>query len=268
MRLVKWLPQTDIKLLRLVVIALATGSLWCAVIYFQRAIDGQLFLGLLTFVLWLPMAVGLWLLKQWARFLALTVLWLMVFIVPFGQVSMMAVVDGDFPPLPIWEQLMYRVAPIVIPAMFFIEVLHDYGSEFRWPLGSAAAANSATARPNPPRSWLFWCLGVIATPALIVVLQNLDIRLKGGCMQIDEQGHSWLLWSILPVVSVVVGLLAFLRAAPAGASRTHRTVRALAYIAGMLLFYGDTSGYIGFYSLRLDCPSAATRSAATSLTKA
>ena len=60
-RLAKWLPHTDIQLLRLVVIGLATGCVWLAVVYFKGAIDGQLFLGLLTFVLWLPLAVGLWL---------------------------------------------------------------------------------------------------------------------------------------------------------------------------------------------------------------
>jgi len=248
-RLAKWLPHTDIQLLRLVVIGLATGCVWLAVVYFKGAIDGQLFLGLLTFVLWLPLAVGLWLLKQWARFLALTVLWLMVFVVPFGQVSAMAVVDGDLPPLPIWEQLMYRVVPLVIPAMFFIEVLHAYGSEFQWPDGSAAAANSIIGRPTPPRSWLFWCLGVIATPALLVVLLNLDIRLKGGCIPIDAQGHSWLLWTILPLVCVVLGLLVFLRAAPADVTRLNRTVRGLAYAAGMLLFYVDISSYLGLNSL-------------------
>jgi hypothetical protein len=250
MRLAKWLPQTDSELLRLVVIGLATGCVWLAVIYFQGAIDGQLFLGLLTFVLWLPLAVGLWLLKQWARFLALTILWLMVFAVPFGQVSAMAVVDGDLPPLPIWEQLIYRVAPLVIPATFFIEVLHAYGSEFQWPRGSeAAAANSASARPTPPRSWLLWCLGVIAVPALLVVPLNLDIRRKGGCIPIDAQGHSWLLWTILPLVGVALGLLVFLRAAPANATRLNRTVRALAYSAGMLLFYVDISSYLGLNSL-------------------
>jgi hypothetical protein len=32
----------------------------------------------------------------------------------------------------------------VVPAVFFIEVLHAYGSEFQWPHASEAAANSAT----------------------------------------------------------------------------------------------------------------------------
>ena len=159
----------------------------------------------------------------------------------------MAAVDGDEPPLPIWEQLMYRVVPLVIPAMFFIEVLYAYGCEFQRSPGREVGASNSTAKPTPPRSWFLWCLAVIGTPALLVALLNLEIRLEGGCLPLgakNQQAHGQPLWIITPMICVALGLLLYLNAIPSTASRPNKIIRAVVYTGAILLFYGDVSSYL------------------------
>jgi len=50
---------------------------------------------------------------QWGAWLALAMLWLMYFftLVPFGEMSTFAMINGDAPPLPIWEELAKYIAP-------------------------------------------------------------------------------------------------------------------------------------------------------------
>jgi hypothetical protein len=250
----KFLPQTRIDLLRLVVIGSAMGCIWFAVIYLQGAIPGRPFGGFLSLFLWLPLAAGLWLLKPWARSLALVILVLIVVGTPFAEVSGMAAVDGDEPPLPIWEQLMYRVVPLVIPAMFFLEVLYAYGCEFQRPLGreDGASTRTETETPTLPRSWLLWCLAVVGAPALLVAVLNLRIRLEGGCLPPGEKNQPALgqpLWMVPAMVCVALGLLLYLRAIPSVASRPNKIIRATFYTGTMLLFYGDVSSYLEMTNL-------------------
>lgn len=231
------------------------GCIWFAVIYLQAAISGRLFAGYLGLFLWLPLAAGLWLLKPWARSLALVVLVLIVIGTPFAEVSGMAAVDGDEPPLPIWGQLMYRVAPLFIPAIFFLEVLYAYGCEFQTPAWSLGSPSDIAPKPTPPRSWLLWCLAVIATPALLVMLLNL--RFEGGCLPLEtnnNQVHGRPIWIIPPMISVALGLLLYLHAMPSAASRPNKIARAVVYTGTMILFYGDVSSYLeitGFCAVHL-----------------
>ena len=139
-------------------------------------------------MLLLPLAAGLWLLMPWARYLSLFLLWIIVFVTPFN-VGPFAVVDGDSPPLPIWEQLMYLVAPLVIPSMFFIEVLCAYEPEFRRSRVSETTPALRTTPALVPRSWVLWCMAVFAIPVLLVAFLNLDIRLMGGCLPMSPAPH-------------------------------------------------------------------------------
>ena len=243
----KLLPQTDVRLLRIVVVCMAMGSLWYAGTYLRAAASGQYYVGVFGFVLLLPLAAGLWLLMSWARYFSLFVLWAVVFVAPFN-VGPFAVVDGDSPPLPIWEQLMYLVAPLVIPSVFFIEVLCACKAEFRWRRVSEATPALRTTPALVPRSWVLWCIAVFAIPVLLVTFLNLDIRLRGGCLPMSPAAHqgspySRSLW-ISAVLACGAGLLVFLRAAPAKASRLNKVVRTIIYCAGMLWFYSNVSNYL------------------------
>jgi hypothetical protein len=71
--------------------------------------------------------------------LALAVLWLVVFIVPLGTINPFAAMDelGPSHP-PLWELIVFRIAPWVVPSLFAIHVLGKYKGEFRWRRGAAA----------------------------------------------------------------------------------------------------------------------------------
>jgi len=243
------LPHTNVGLLRVAVIGMVLGCAWCDVQYFRSGIP----VGAVTLVLWVPLAVGLWQLMRWARLLALIILYIFVF-TSFYNVSSFAVIDGAAPPLPIWQQLVELVAPVAVPSVFFIEMLHAYKDEFRLVSDSSVKPERTTPQLLPPRSWLMWCLAVFGIPAIIIVLLNLDIRLLGGCIPISasvsgEQERAVDLWRIPPLAGVTVGLLIFLFAAPKDASKTNRMIRALVYAAGMLWFYASVSSYLGLTSL-------------------
>jgi len=243
-RFVKLLPQTNSQLLRLAVVGLVMAYLWFAVNYLRGAISGEYFFGVLSFVLWLPLAAGLWTLMPWARYLSLTILWLIVIGTP-TLVGPWEAINGDAPPLPIWEQLMSSVAPMFIPAALCIEVLYAYKREFRW-----RAIEEENRPPTKlPRSWILWCLGVFGTPILLVALLNLDVRLAGGCISPPGHGsrYSQALRDISLWICVIAGLALFLRAAPANADWRNRVVRSLVYIAGMLWFYSNARGYLMVY---------------------
>lgn len=242
----KLLPRTDVRLLRVVVVCMTMGFLWYAGTYLRAAASGHYYVGVFGFVLLLPLAAGLWVLMSWARYFSLFLLWALVFFAPFN-VGPFAVVDGDSPTLPIWEQLIYLVAPLVIPSVFFIEVLCAYKLEFRW--GGVSEAPALRTTPAlVPRSWVLWCISVFAIPVLLVALLNLDIRLMGGCLPMPPAAHqgspySRSLW-ISAVLACGAGVLLFLRAAPAKASRLNKVVRTIIYCAGILWFYFNVSNYL------------------------
>jgi hypothetical protein len=117
---------------------LMAACLWAAFRYIQFAVAGQPLYGFFAVFL-VPLAFGLWLLNPAARVLALAVLWFVVFVVPLGTINPFAAMDelGPSPP-PLWELLVFWVAPWVVPSLFAIHVLGKYKSEFRWRRGAAA----------------------------------------------------------------------------------------------------------------------------------
>jgi hypothetical protein len=245
---VKFLPQTDVRLLRFVVVVMVIACLWFAVTCLRPATFDQYYFGALSLVLWLPLAVGLWLLMPWARYLSLSVLWLIVIATP-TVVGPWEAINGDAPPLPVWEQLMYSVAPLFIPAVFCIEVLYAYKGEFSWPRASRPVEGVGYAPTMLPRSWILWCTGMFVIPVLLVALLNLDMRLAGGCISISPTfGHGpryhWVFREGSVWVCAILGAFVVLRAAPASASRCNKIVRALAYTAGMLWFGSNVVGYL------------------------
>lgn len=246
------LPDTNEPSLRVAVIGMAMGCVWFAANGLLLAHSGNLSAGVVPLILFPPLALGLWRLLQWARLMALFILWFLVIMVagPFGELSVFAEINGEAPPLPIAEQLMSRVAPFVIPALFFIEVLYAYGMEFS--RGRVAEADARSSlRPMPPRSWTLWCFAVVAVPALMALLLEFAKDQHGGCIPFPTSNHSgyWKdagVWHIPAIACVLVGLLAFMRATPVDASKINRIVRALIYSAGMLLFHGEIFAYVQY----------------------
>jgi hypothetical protein len=190
---------------------------------------------------------------QWARLLALFVLWFIVIVIggPFGELSVFAAINGEAPPLPILEQLMYRVVPFVIPAAFFIEVLYAYRSEFK---RRYILETDSPLPPILPKSWLLWSVSIVAIPLLMVLLLNLAKDQHGGCIPFPTSGHGgyWKdegIWHIPAIACALVGLVVFMRAAPADASKINRIVRALIYSTGMLLFHGEVFSYVQYANM-------------------
>jgi hypothetical protein len=249
-----WL-KTEFVFLRWTVAAMVVLCAWSAILGVREAISGSLIAGLLGLVIWLTIAVGLCRLMQWGRWLALAVLWLLVLFTlsPFGEMSTLAMINGDAPPLPIWQELVRYIAPFGIVSIFFIEVLYAYRNEFKFSRHTQVAGDLVVSQPSPPRSWTFWSLAVVAVPTLIVFLSTWDIELAGGCIKFydshDARGDPST-FRIIPVVfALVLGLLMFLRAAPTKASRRHLIVRLIVYATVMLMFYGGIRNYLRYNNL-------------------
>jgi len=135
----KVLPATCSNVLRWTLVALAVACLVTATRYLQFAIGGEPLYGVVAVVFWVPLAIGLWLLKPVARLVATGVLWFVVVVVPLGTINPFAAMDelGPNPP-PVWELVVFWVAPWVVPALFAIHVLGRYKAEFQRQPGSAA----------------------------------------------------------------------------------------------------------------------------------
>jgi hypothetical protein len=101
-------PKTEFVFLRWTVAAMVVLCAWFAILGVREAISGSLIAGLIGLAIWLTIAVGLYRLMQWGRWLALAVLWLMVLFTlsPFGEMSTLAMINGEAPPLPIWHELV------------------------------------------------------------------------------------------------------------------------------------------------------------------
>ena len=247
-------PKTNFVFLRLTVIAMVALCAWFAIVSVQNSFSGSLAAGMVGLVIWSIIGVGLYRLMQWGRWLALAMLWLMVFFTlsPFGEMSTFAMINGDAPPLPIWEELAKYIAPFGIGTVFFIEVLYAYRGEFKFSRDTQVAGDLVSSLPNPPRSWTLWSLAVIAVPTLVVFLSTGDLQLAGGCIRLrdlhDVRGDPST-FRIIPVLfSIFLGLLIFLRAAPMNASRRHLIVRAIVYATVILMFYSGIRNYLWYTS--------------------
>jgi hypothetical protein len=245
-------PKTEFVFLRWTVAAMVVLCAWFAFVGVREAIAGSAIAGLLGLIFWLTTAVGLYGLMQWGRWLALAVLWLLVLFTlsPFGEMSTLAMIKGEAPPLPIWHELIRYIAPFGITSLFFIEVLYAYKNEFKFSRRTQVAGDLVASQPAPPRSWIFWSLAVVAAPTLIVFLSTWDIQLAGGCIKLydphDAAAHPST-FRVIPVLfAIVLGSLIFLRAAPTNASRRHLIGRVLVYATIMLMFYGGIRNYLWY----------------------
>jgi len=248
-------PKTEFVFLRWTVVAMVVLCAWFAILGVREAISGSLVAGLIGIAIWLTIAVGLYRLMQWGRWLALAVLWLMVLLTlsPFGEMSTLAMSNGEAPPLPIWHELVRYIAPFGITSLFFIEVLYAYRNEFKFSRHTQVAGDLVASQPAPPRSWTFWSFAVVAIPTLIVFLSTRDIQLAGGCIKFydsqDARGDPST-FRLIPVLLVIVlGSLIFLRAAPTNASRRHLIVRVIVYATILLMFYGGIRNYLWYNNL-------------------
>jgi hypothetical protein len=247
-------PKTKFVFLRWTVAAMVILCVWFAIVSVRNTISGSFIPGLLGLVIWLTIGVGLYRLMQWGRWLALAVLWLMVIFTlsPFGEMSTFAMINGDAPPLPIWQELVRYIAPFGIGTLFFIEVLYAYRGEFKFSRDTQVAGDLAPSIPTPPRSWILWSLAVIAVPALVVFLSTRDIQLAGGCIKLydlhDVKGDPSTFRIIPLLFAIILGLLIFLRAAPTNASRRHLIVRVTVYATVMFMFYGGIRNYLWYTS--------------------
>jgi hypothetical protein len=219
------------------------ACVWFTVLSGYHAFSGEPLMILWALILWLPLAVGLWRLMQWARFLALCVLGYIAMAVQM-TVSFWAAMNGENPPLPIWQALNHEVVPVFVPVAFLIELLFAYGGEFRWDRASERSRSS----PMPPRSWLLWSAAVFAVPALMVTSQNRAIDLHKGCFEFGGVGMGPF-WHVLPYALISSGAALFLYAAPVGASRIHRTIRVIIYVVVMIFFLGNVGSYIEYREL-------------------
>ena len=144
-------PKTEFAFLRWTVAAMVVLCAWFAILGVREAISGSLIAGLLGLVIWLTIAVGLYRLMQWGRWLALAVLWLMVLFTlsPFGEMSTLAMINGEAPPLPIWHELVRYIAPFGITSLFFIEVLYAYRNEFKFSRHTQVAGDLVVSQSAP-----------------------------------------------------------------------------------------------------------------------
>lgn len=106
----KFLPQTNIITLRIVVVS--TCLLYMAEFtYWLRNISSSPIPSIiLAFGFWVPLAVGLWLLKYVARMVALGFHWLLFFLIPFGILNPYAALDHAWGTTPEWELFLIVVA--------------------------------------------------------------------------------------------------------------------------------------------------------------
>lgn len=133
-------PQTrDCALLRWTLVALVIACGWVIYRSALRVLDGDHVAGVLGISFWAALAVGLWLRFPAARWIALTILWAIVFIVPLGTINPFAAMDelGPHPPS-VWQLLLFRVVPWVLPSLFAIHVLGKHKGDFRWRRNVAA----------------------------------------------------------------------------------------------------------------------------------
>ncbi|WP_188450316.1 hypothetical protein [Arenimonas maotaiensis] len=129
----------DIPELRWTLIALVIACAWVVFRSALRVIDGDYLEGFLGIAFWVILAAGLWLRIVLARWVALTILWAIVFVIPLGTINPFAAMDelGPYPP-PVWKLLLFYVSPWVIPSLFAIHVLGKHKQTFRWRLFSTA----------------------------------------------------------------------------------------------------------------------------------
>jgi hypothetical protein len=247
----KWLPATPVLIVRVAVACMVVACACFAGISIQQALTGDFSQGLFAILLYIPTAVGLWRLTQWGRWLALAILWLLVLAIstPFGVLGIFAVINGEHFPYPIWRE-MAQIAPVAIPALFFMEVLYSYRGEFEFSRSTPAPADVVPPIPTPPDSWLLWTLAVLGTPMLMVYLLLGQLQAEGGCFPLEwGPGSGIFVRTGLPsILAILLGSLIYLRALLRGRSRWRLAIRVFIYAVMLLLFRSAIGGYVWYYS--------------------
>lgn len=95
------------------------------------AIDGNWFALLIAAGLWIPLAVGLWLLHPLARGVTVVILWVIVIVAPVGLINPFAAINDYGPDFPSVGTLVAYIYPVVACGVYLLHVLIKHKSEFR-----------------------------------------------------------------------------------------------------------------------------------------
>ncbi len=130
MSFMTFLPKTKSIALRAVIVLL-TILLACAIINGVRmALLGIYVPVVVSLCIWLPLAYGLWNLKNAARVGISILLWWVAIVVPVGMINPFAAINGPGPPFPdVWDLAML-VYPCAAVALVALHVLGKYKKEF------------------------------------------------------------------------------------------------------------------------------------------
>lgn len=231
-RFKEFLPRTDSLLLRGVIVALAMGCLSLAVLFFcEFIVTGDYVVCLLSSLLWLSLAVGLWLLEPVARYVSLVLLWIIVLAAPFMAgvlVSIdrnVSVAHGHAHLPPTWGPVFYLTVPAYVLGTFCIEALCVYGHEFD---------EDSDAPRKSLRYWVVWCLAVYGTPLLVSVLVGLAARFVGACIAVESLSESGSTLVVFLLIGAVAGLFASRWVLSEEGGRLSQFSRGAAYTAAML----------------------------------
>ncbi len=126
----RYLPRANSRLLAVAAALLAV---------FYAAIAGafalnlmRLPIGLVLAPLFALLALGMWSLARFARWVTVIWLWVMVLVLPLGVLTSEA--DPQSPGgSPYWGSLLAGITPLVVLGLFFIYVLGKHKREFKWP---------------------------------------------------------------------------------------------------------------------------------------
>lgn len=124
------LPDLKSPSLKLVLLLLIGG---CGVMFVsavRMAVSGHLVPLVVSLLLWLPLAWGLWWLHPVARKVAVTLLWVTVIVMPIGLINPFAAMDGVVDPhTSIWS-LATPIYGLVAVALLCLHILGKYKEAF------------------------------------------------------------------------------------------------------------------------------------------
>lgn len=78
------------------------------------------------------LAVGIWYLSRFARWVTIIWLWLLVVLLPLGVFTSRPDPDAAGG-VPYWGSLLAGITPLVVAGLFFIYVFGKHKREFKWP---------------------------------------------------------------------------------------------------------------------------------------
>ena len=124
------LPDEKSRSLKLVLLLLISACAALSVSAVRMAISGQLLPLLVSLLLWLPLAWGLWRLHPLARRVAVALLWLMVIVLPIGLINPFAAMDGAIDPHTSISTLAIPIYALVGLAVFMLHILGKHKQAF------------------------------------------------------------------------------------------------------------------------------------------